>query len=211
MWLRHGHINHYLERVNNMEQKQVVNGGKTVAVFNESICKQVAVAMENEGKARKTWATLATSLHAMGVSVAHLVQPTEAKPNDAFNLSFFTGLRSIIVKNLDKGYRDVMLNSDGEMTAKAAVPEGFPRKTWESGNKEVKGFFNKIREHLRKAEAEENDSEQSTARMLKKLVNDTLVELNALVGKMPEKRRDCVPFEAQALIEVCRKGVAGLK
>ena len=194
-----------------MEQKQVVNGGKTVAIFSAEIAKQVAVAMENEGKARKTWAALATSLHDAGVLVAHLVQPTEAKPNDSFNLSFFTGLRSIIVKNLDKGYRDVMLNSDGEMTAKAAVPEGFPRKTWESGNKEVKGFFNKIREHLRKAEAEESDSETSTARMLKKLVNDTLVELNALVGKMPEKRRDCVPFEAQALIEICRKSVAILK
>jgi hypothetical protein len=194
-----------------MEQKQVVNGGKTVAVFNESICKQVADAMGAETKARKQWSTLATSLHDAGVLVSHLVQPTEAKPNDSFNLSFFTGLRSIIVKNLDKGYRDVMLNSDGEMTAKAAVPEGFPRKTWESGNKEVKGFFNKIREHLRKAEAEENDSEQSTARMLKKLVNDTLVELSVQIGKMPEKRRDCSPFDAQTLLEVCRKGIAGLK
>jgi hypothetical protein len=97
------------------------------------------------------------------------------------------------------------------MTAKAAVPEGFPRKTWESGNKEVKGFFNKIREHLRKAEAEESDSEQSTARMLKKLVNDTLVELSVQIGKMPEKRRDCSPFDAQTLLEVCRRGIAGLK
>ena len=194
-----------------MEQKQVVNGGKTVAVFNESICKQVAEAMGAETKARKQWATLATSLHDAGVLVSHLVQPTEAKPNDSFNLSFFTGLCAIIVKNLDKGYRDVMLNSDGEMTAKAAVPEGFPRKTWESGNKEVKGFFNKIREYLRKAEAEENDSEQSTARMLKKLVNDTLIELSVQIGKMPEKRRDCSPFDAQTLLEVCRRGIAGLK
>jgi hypothetical protein len=191
-----------------MSEKQVVTPS---SVFGTEIAKQVAEAMSAESKARKQWFTLGTSLHDAGVLVSNLVQPTEGKPNDSFDLSFFTGLRAIIVRNLEKGYKDVMLNSAGGMTAKADVAEGFPRKTWEAGNKEVKGYFGKIREHLRKIEAEENDSEASTARMLKKLVNDTLIELSAQIGKMPEKRRDCVPFEAQGLLEVCRKGIAGLK
>ena len=191
-----------------MSENQVVTPAN---VFGTAIAKMVAEAMGAESKARKQWATLAESLHDKGVMVVHLVQPTEAKPNDSFNLGYFTGLRGLIVANLERGYRDVMLNSSGSMTAKADVPEGFPRKTWEQGNSEVKGFFSKIREHLRKIEAEESDSAQSTARMLKKLVNDTLVELSVQVGKMPEKRRDCAPFDAQTLLEVCRKGIAALK
>lgn len=188
-----------------MSEKQVVTPAN---VFGTDIAKQVAEAMSCESKARKQWATLATSLHDKGVLCTNLVQPTESKPNESFNLSFFTGLRAIIVSNLEKGYRDVMLNSSGSMTAKADVPEGFGRKTWESGNKEVKGFFGKIREHLRRIESEDADSDASSARMLKKLVNDTLIALSAQVGKMPEKRQDAVPFEVQGLLEVCRKAVA---
>ena len=180
-------------------------------VFGADIAKQIAEAMQAESKARKQWANLAMSLHDQGVLVTHLVQPTESKPNDSFNLGFFTGLRLIIVQNLEKGYRDVMLNSSGSMTAKADVQEGFPRKTWEAGNKEVKGFFGKIREHLRRIEAEEADGMASSARMLKCFVNDTLIALAASVGKMPEKRQDCTPFDAQVLIETCRKAIAALK
>ena len=191
-----------------MAEKQVVTPS---SVFGTEIAKMVCEAMQAESKARKQWANLATSLHDKGVLCTHLIQPTEAKPNDSFNLSFYTGLRGLIIANLEKGYRDVMLNSSGTMTAKADVAEGFPRKTWEQGNKEVKGYFNKIREHLRKIEAEEADGAASSARMLKCLVNDTLTALAVQVGKMPEKRQDCTPFDAQVLIEVCRKAVAALK
>jgi hypothetical protein len=191
-----------------MSEKQVVSTSK---IFGVEIAKQVAEAMQAESKARKQWANLAASLHEQGVLCTHLVQPTEGKPNDSFNLGFFTGLRAIIVANLERGYRDVMLTSGGTMTAKADVPEGFPRKTWEQGNKEVKGYFNKIREHLRRIESEEADGEASSARMLKKLVNDTLVALSVQVGKTPEKRRDATPFDVQVLIETCRKAVAALK
>ena len=191
-----------------MSEKQVVT---PTNVFGTAIAKMVAEAMACESRARETWATLAESLHDKGVLCQHLVQPTEAKPNDSFNLSFFTGLRGLIIANLEKGYRDVMLNSSGNMTAKSDVAEGFPRKTWESGNKEVKGFFGKIREHLRKIEAEEADGMASSARMLKCLVNDTLIALSQSVGKTPEKRQDATPFEVQVLLEVCRKAVAALK
>jgi hypothetical protein len=191
-----------------MEQKQVV---KVDGVFGTEIAKMVAECMSAESKARKHWANLAMSLHDKGVLCTNLIQPTESKPNESFNLGFFTGLRAIIVQNLEKGYKDVMLNSSGSMTAKADVPEGFGRKTWEQGNKEVKGFFNKIREHLRKIEAEEADGMASSARMLKCLVNDTLTALAVQVGKTPEKRQDCTPFDVQVLIEVCRKAVAALR
>jgi hypothetical protein len=191
-----------------MSEKQVVTPS---SVFGVEIAKMISECMSAESKARKHWANLAMSLHDQGVLVAHLVQPTEGKPNESFNLGFFTGLRSIIVANLERGYRDVMLNSSGSMTAKSDVQEGFPRKTWEAGNKEVKGFFGKIREHLRRIESEEADGMASSARMLKCLVNDTLKELSVQVGKMPEKRQDATPFDVQVLIEVCRKAVAALK
>ena len=191
-----------------MNEKQVIT---PEGVFGPAIAKMVCEAMQSESKARKHWATLAESLHDKGVLCQHLIQPTEAKPNESFNLSYFTGLRGLIIQNLERGYRDVMLNSSGNMTAKSDVAEGFQRKTWEAGNKEVKGFFGKIREHLRKIEAEEADGMASSARMLKCFVNDTLIALSQSVGKMPEKRQDAVPFEAQALIEICRKAVAALK
>jgi hypothetical protein len=167
--------------------------------------------MELEGKARNAWVSLATKLHDKGVLAIHLVQSTEKAENVSFKPAIYAELSAIICSGLPKHMSAVMLNKNGELVSKADTAEGQNRTNWDAGNTLRKGYFSKIREYLRKAEAEDTDSAASTTRNLKKLVDDTLRELMATVAKMPVKRQDANPVEVSALLEVCRKSVSACK
>lgn len=171
----------------------------------------VIAAMNAETAARNAWVTLATKLHDKGVMALHLVQSTEKAENVSFRPAVYAELSGIICSGLPKHLSAVMLNKAGELVSKADCAEGQNRTNWDAGNDLRKGYFSKIREYLRKAEAEEKDGAASAARNLKKLVDDTLRELMATVAKMPVKRQDANPVEVCALLEVCRKAVASSK
>jgi len=173
--------------------------------------ESILLAMDFENKARDCWKKVAVKLGDKGVLEVHLVQSTEKAENVSFKPMVYAELSAIICSGLPKHMSAVMLNKAGELVSKADCAEGQSRTNWDAGNTLRKGYFSKIREYLRKAEAEDKDSAASAARNLKKLVNDTLKELMSQVAKMPVKRQDANPVEVGALLEVCRKSVVACK
>jgi len=175
-------------------------------------CREaILLAMELEGKARNAWVSLATKLHDKGVLALHLIQSTEKAENVSFKPAMYAELSAIICSGLPKHISAVMLNKQGELVSKADCAEGQNRTNWDAGNDLRKGYFGKIREYLRKAEKEDADGASSTARNLKKLVDDTLKELMTDISKMSVKRQDASVFEVCAILEVARKSVAACK
>ena len=191
-----------------MDTKQVTNSpGPLFSDCRESIL----MAMDLENRARDCWKKVAVQLGDKGVLEVHLVQSTEKAENVSFKPAVYSELSAIICSGLPKHMKDVMLNKQGELVSKADTAEGQARTNWDAGNDLRKGYFSKIREYLRKAEAEEKDGASSTARNLKNLVDETLKELMATVAKMPVKRQDASVHEVGAILEVARKSVAACK
>lgn len=191
-----------------MDKQQVTK--QTGPLFTD--CRDsIIAAMNAENAARNAWVTLATKLHDKGVLAIHLVQSTEKVENVSFKPAVYAELSAIICSGLPKHISAVMLNKQGELVSKADTAEGQNRTNWDAGNTLRKGYFSKIREYLKKAEAEDVDGATSTARNLKKLVDDTLRELMATIAKMPVKRQDASVHEVGAILEVARKSVAACK
>lgn len=197
-----------MKELNHMNKQQVTTS--IGPLFSD--CREVILAAMNaESAARNAWVTLATKLHDKGVMALHLVQSTEKNENIAFKPAVYAELSAIICSGLAKHLSAVMLNKKGELVSKADCVEGQNRTNWDAGNDLRKGYFSKIREYLRKAEAEEKDGAKSSARNLKKLVDETLRELMATIAKMPVKRQDANPHDVGAILEVARKSVAACK
>ena len=191
-----------------MDKQQVTK--PTGPLFSD--CREaILLAMEYEDKAVDSWKAAADKLHGKGVMAIHLVQSTEKDENISFRPAVYAELSAIICSGLPKHMSSVMLNKNGELVSKADCPEGQSRTNWDAGNKKRKGHFSKIRQYLRLAESEDVDGASSTARNLKKLVDETLKELTATVAKMPVKRQDASPFEVGAILEGARKSVAACK
>ena len=191
-----------------MDKQQVTH--PTGPLFTD--CREVILAaMIAEDKAKDCWKKVADKLHGKGVLATHLTQSTEKDENVSFKPAVYAEISAIICSGLPKHMSAVMLNKAGELVSKADCAEGQARTNWDAGNAKRKGHFSKIREYLRKAEAEDVDGATSTARMLKKLVNDTLLKLMEDVAKISVKRQDANPPEVGAILEVARKSVAACK